>query len=101
MSTALIVGLVAVVIIAVVVLINLIARSRGYSIPGNTIVRCIKGHLFSTTWIEGTSLKAIKLGPRTRYQHCPVGDHWAIVHPVKDEDLTDEERLAIAKKVEA
>jgi hypothetical protein len=100
MSTALIIGLVAVGIIGVVAVINLIARSRGYSIPGKTIVCCSKGHLFSTTWIEGSSLKAIKLGPRTRYQRCPVGSHWTTVHPVKDEDLTDEERLVIAKKVE-
>jgi hypothetical protein len=79
-----------------VVLANLIARYRGYSIPGRTVVRCSKGHLFTTTWIMGGSLKAFRLGPRTRYQHCPVGHHWAIVHPVKEADLTDEERSTAA-----
>ena len=79
-----------------VVLANLIARNRGYSIPGRTVVRCSKGHLFTTTWIMGGSLKAVRLGPRTRYQYCPVGHHWAIVHPVKGADLTDEERSTAA-----
>jgi hypothetical protein len=60
-------------------------------------VRCSKGHLFTTTWIEGGSLQAVRLGPRTRYQRCPIGGHWAIVHPVKDDELTDEERRRAAK----
>ena len=79
-----------------VVIVNAVVRRRGYSIPGKTIVRCSRGHSFSTTWIEGGSLKAVRLGPLTRFQRCPVGRHWAIVHPVKDEDLTDEERLLAA-----
>jgi hypothetical protein len=100
MSSALIIGLVVVVIIAVVMVINLIAKSRGYSIPGKTAVRCSKGHLFTTNWFEGASLKVIRLSPRARFQHCPVGDHWSIVHPVKDEDLTDEDRLTLANNGE-
>jgi hypothetical protein len=83
-------------IAAVVVLANVVVRRRGYSIPGTTVVRCSKGHLFTTTWVEGGSLKAVRLGLLTRYQRCPVGHHWAIVHPVKDEDLTDEERRMAA-----
>jgi hypothetical protein len=79
-------------IFLIVGIINLVMRRKGYSIPGKTIVRCSKGHLFTTTWIEGASLKAIRLSPRTRYQRCPVGNHWSIVHPVKDDELTDEER---------
>ena len=79
-----------------VVVVNVAVQRRGYSIPGKTIVRCSRGHLFTTTWIEGGSLKAIRLGPLTRYQRCPVGGHWSIVHPVKDEDLTDEERRTAA-----
>jgi hypothetical protein len=79
-----------------VVVTNVVMRRKGYSIPGKTVVRCSKGHLFVTTWIEGGSLKAVRLGPFTRYQRCPVGNHWAIVHPVKDADLTDEERQMLA-----
>jgi hypothetical protein len=77
-------------------MLNLIARRRGYSIPGETVVRCSHGHLFITTWILGGSVKGVRLGPLTRYQRCPVDNHWAIVHAVKDEDLSEEERLAAA-----
>jgi hypothetical protein len=80
------------VVAASVVVTNIAVRRKGYSIPGKTTVRCSKGHLFTTTWVEGGSLKAVRLGPLTRYQRCPVGKHWAIVHPVKNEDLTDEQR---------
>lgn len=94
---ALVVIIVFLALVAIyVVLANLIARNRGYSIPGKTVVRCSKGHLFTTTWIMGGSLKALRLGPRTRYQYCPVGHHWAIVHPVKGADLTDDERRIAA-----
>src|SRR5579862_7356238 len=93
MSIGLIIGIVALVLVGIaVVVINVVVRRKGYSIPGKTVVRCSKGHLFVTTWIEGGSLKAVRLGPFTRYQRCPVGNHWAIVHPVKDADLTSEER---------
>jgi hypothetical protein len=92
------VAVVGVLLVLAVLLaaINLIMRRRGYSIPGKSVVRCSKGHLFTTSWIEGGSFRAIKLGPRSRFQHCPVGDHWAIVHPVRDEELTDEDRRALA-----
>jgi hypothetical protein len=80
------------VVAAVVVIANIVVRRKGYSIPGKTVVRCSKGHLFTTTWVEGGSFKAVRLGPLTRYQRCPIGKHWAIVHPVKSEDLTDEQR---------
>jgi hypothetical protein len=97
-APGLIIGIVLLVAAAVsVVLINGIMRRRGYSIPGKTVVRCSRGHLFSTTWIEGGSLRAIKLGPKTRYQHCPVGKHWAVVHPVKEEDLSEEDRRNLAE----
>jgi hypothetical protein len=87
-----IVGVLAVVVVG----LNVAVRRKGYSIPGKTVLRCSKGHLFTTTWIEGGSLKAVRLGLLTRYQRCPVGKHWAIVHPVKDEDLTDDERRLAA-----
>jgi len=52
-----------------------------YRIGRETIVRCRKGHLFSTIWIPYASLKAVRLGP-WRYQWCPVGRHWSLVRPV-------------------
>jgi hypothetical protein len=97
MSTGVVVAVVVIAaVLALVVVLNVVMRRRGYSIPGRTIVRCSKGHLFRTTWVEGGSLKAVRLGPLTRYQHCPIGEHWAIVHPVKDEELSDEERRSVA-----
>jgi hypothetical protein len=99
MSAGLIVGIVVIVVLAVtVVVINVVVRRKGYAIPGHTVVRCSKGHLFETSWIEGGSFKAVRLGPLTRYQHCPVGHHWAIVHPLKEEDLTDEDRRILTSR---
>jgi hypothetical protein len=71
--------------------VTLIARRLGYKLGPNTVVRCRKGHLFTTIWIPGVKLKALDLGP-ARVQRCPVGKHWSLVAPVRDEDLTDEER---------
>jgi hypothetical protein len=98
MPAGLIVGIVVLVVLAITVIaVNVVMRRKGYSIPGRTVVRCSKGHLFETTWVEGGSLKAVRLGPLKRYQRCPVGQHWAIVRPVREEDLTDEERRAVAR----
>jgi hypothetical protein len=69
----------------------LAARRRGYHFGRNTIVRCRQGHLFTTIWIPGVKLKAIDLGI-ARIQHCPVGGHWTLVTPVREADLTPEER---------
>jgi hypothetical protein len=93
-----IVPIVIVIIVGLITLaLNVVMRRKGYGIPGKTAVRCNKGHLFRTTWIEGGSLIALRLGPYTRYQHCPVGKHWAIVHPVKEQDLTSEDRQKLAE----
>jgi hypothetical protein len=70
---------------------TLVARRLGYKVGGNTIVRCRQGHLFTTIWIPGASLKAIRLG-WARLQRCPVGRHWTLVTPVRESDLTDEQR---------
>jgi hypothetical protein len=88
-------GIVVVVVVVAVIALNVVMRRKGYSIPGQTVVRCSKGHLFRTTWIEGGSLRAVRLGPTTRFQHCPPGKHWALVHPVKDGDLTAADRQAL------
>jgi len=71
---------------------TLAARWMGYSgIGGDTVVRCRAGHLFTTLWVPGASLKSIRLG-MTRFQYCPVGKHWTLVAPVRESELTDEER---------
>ena len=54
-------------------------------------VRCRQGHLFTTVWIPGASVKALRLGP-WRVQRCPVGKHWSIVTPVRTADLSESER---------
>jgi hypothetical protein len=81
--TALLVGL--------LVVGTVVARRRGYKVGGNVVVRCRQGHLFTTIWIPGASLKAIRLG-WLRLQRCPVGKHWSLVAPVRDSDLTEAER---------
>lgn len=92
MRPAAIIFIAVIVVLVLIVGLNLVMKRKGYSIPGKTVVRCSKGHIFITVWIEGGSLKAVRLGPTTRFQHCPVGKHFAIVHPVKDSELTDEGR---------
>jgi hypothetical protein len=51
----------------------------------DTPVRCAAGHLFTTIWVPGGSVKAVRLG-WTRWQYCPVGHHWATVSRL---DTTD------------
>ena len=69
------------------------ARSRGYRVGGRTVVRCRDGHLFTTLWIPGVSVKALRLG-WWRVQRCPVGKHWSVVRPVREADLTPSELRA-------
>ena len=71
---------------------TVIARRRGYNMGGNVIVRCRRGHLFTTIWIPGVSLKAVRLG-WWRFQRCPVGHHWTLVTPVAPASLGDADRL--------
>jgi hypothetical protein len=80
-----------VLIIAVVGAGTLVARLLGYKVGGNVVVRCRQGHLFTTIWIPGVKFKALDLGV-ARVQRCPVGKHWSLVTPVRDSDLTDDER---------
>ncbi len=67
-------------------------KLRGYPIAGKLIVRCRQGHLFTTFWFPGVSFKALRLG-WWRLQRCPVGRHWSLVTPVREADLTEEQRL--------
>ena len=72
-------------------------RARGYPVGGNLIVRCRRGHLFTTLWIPSVSFKALRLG-WSRFQWCPVGRHWSLVSPVRDSELTArEKRRALAR----
>ncbi len=76
----------------VVVLLEAAAlRIRSGRLGGNVVVRCSRGHLFTTIWIPGGSLKSLRFG-WWRYQRCPVGHHWSFVTPVKAVELTEQER---------
>ena len=85
-------GLVVVaVVIAGYIAGSIVAARAGYRLGRNTIVRCRAGHLFTTIWIPGGSLKAIRLGP-WRIQWCPVGRHVDLVRPVREADLSESDR---------
>jgi hypothetical protein len=77
--------------IASVVIEPLVMRLRGYPIGGKLIVRCRRGHLFTTFWLPGISFKALRLG-WWRYQRCPVGGHWSLITPMRPSQLTEAER---------
>jgi hypothetical protein len=66
-------------------------RAAGYRFGLNTPVRCREGHLFTTIWIPGVNLKALDLVV-ARVQRCPVGQHWTVVRPVRDADLSVRDR---------
>ena len=58
---------------------------------GNVVVRCRQGHVFTTLWVPGVSVKAVRLG-WWRFQRCPVGGHWSWVTPVRESALSGGER---------
>jgi hypothetical protein len=60
------------------------------------IVRCSRGHLFTTIWIPLVSLKAIRLGER-RAQRCPFCRQWRMVEPIDPASLTSAERAEAAE----
>jgi hypothetical protein len=55
------------------------------------VVRCSAGHLYTSIWMWGGSIKALRLGSR-RYQRCPVGRHWSMARVVDASSLTPAER---------
>lgn len=63
---------------------------------GNVVVRCRSGHVYTTIWIPGASAKSVRLG-LWRLQRCPVGQHWSIVTPVREYDLTKQEKRLARK----
>lgn len=60
-------------------------------LAGEVVVRCSRGHLFTTIWIPGVSVKSLRLVWR-RFQRCPVGGHWSLVTPLDESKLTEDER---------
>jgi len=77
--------------IAAIVAEPLAMKLRGYPIGGKLIVRCRQGHLFTTFWLPGVSFTSLRF-LWWRYQRCPVGRHWSLVTPVRESELTEEER---------
>ena len=81
--------------VAIYVVGTIVASRMGYRVGGDVPVRCRAGHVYTTLWIPGASLKSLRLG-WLRLQWCPVGGHWSIVTPQRDGDLTDAERQSAA-----
>jgi hypothetical protein len=67
--------------------------ARGYPLGGNVVVRCRRGHLFTTLWLPGVSIKSARLG-WWRIQRCPAGRHWSLVAPVRRSELSNGDRKA-------
>lgn len=78
------------------VIFTVLARRLGYPLGGMVVVRCRQGHLFTTLWIPGVKITAVDLGV-ARFQRCPVGRHWSLITPIRDADLTDEQRRLAAR----
>jgi hypothetical protein len=81
---------------SVVLLETVALRMRSGRLGGNVVVRCRQGHLFTTIWIPGGSLKSVRFG-WWRFQRCPVGHHWSVVTPVKTVELTEQERRSASE----
>ena len=75
---------------AVVTAEALMLHRRTGRFAGRVVVRCRRGHTFTTLWIPGASIKALRLG-FWRVQRCPVGHHWSIVTPLDEHALDDPE----------
>jgi hypothetical protein len=71
-------------------------KLRAGRLGGNVVVRCRRGHLFTSIWIPGGSLKSLRLG-WWRFQWCPVGHHWSIVAPQRVSELSEEDQRIAAQ----
>lgn len=87
-------------IVAALLVGTLVARRAGYRLGPNTVVRCRRGHLFTTVWIPGASLTALRLG-WWRVQRCPVGRHWSVVSPVRESALSAGQRRSAGEHRDA
>ena len=83
------------VVLSVLLEALVVGSRRGRFLAVDTVVRCRRGHLYTTMWVPGGSFKALRLG-WWRYQRCPVGDHWALVTAVRVSELTGEQLRAAA-----
>jgi hypothetical protein len=93
LQTLLLMALLAVLVIGTLwaVATRFIRVTRETQPNGRVVVRCRDGHVFTTVWVPGLSVKAIRLG-LVRYQWCPVGQHRSFVTPVPPGQLTERER---------
>lgn len=87
---------IALPIIAVIIILKVaLSRVRGRpAVAPEIVVRCSKGHIFTTTWSSLGSLASLRLG-FARFQRCPVGRHWALVRPVNQAEQADNDRRAV------
>jgi hypothetical protein len=83
------------VAVLAVVLTARAARRGGYPTGGKVVVRCRHGQLFTTIWVAGVSVKAVRLGAR-RIDRCRVCEHSTRVTRVTGADLTDHDRRVAA-----
>jgi hypothetical protein len=74
-----------------------LTRRRGRLLAVSTVVRCRDGHLFTTLWIPGASIKSVRLG-WWRFQRCPVDRHWTLVTPAQVSELTEAEKRDAAER---
>ena len=93
---ALVPSLIVAALAALIVWQTLAMKRGGYRLGGDVIVRCREGHLFTTVWIPFASFKAVRLG-MVRFQRCPVDGRLTFVTPVRDGDLTEQERAEAAQ----
>jgi hypothetical protein len=49
---------------------TVLARLLGYKLGGDVVVRCRRGHMYTTIWIPGVKLKGLDLVV-ARIQYCP------------------------------
>ena len=73
----------------------LMLKRRGYGLGGDVVVRCRRGHLYTTMWFPGASVTSVRLG-WWRIQYCPVGRHVSLVTPVDTAGLDAVDRQAAA-----
>ena len=60
-------------------------------IVGDRILRCARGHLF-TSGEAARLFDSVHLGSK-RFMRCPVDDRWGIASNVDSKDLTEQELL--------
>lgn len=68
-------------------------QRRGFLVGLDTVVKCRRGHLFTTWWIPGVSIKALRFG-WWRLQYCPIGSHLSLVVPISTTRLSQDQRRA-------